>query len=306
MNAKLSSSGMVLKELPEVALQKISSNYYWAVFAVFLLCAIVFPLVSIFSLPQKQTYHRFFSILSLVSCLAYFTMACNYGLKNVFSSASFFREVSVRMVYYVRYIQWLINFPLIIVMLHWTVGVSILEIAYVVCYVLFAIVCLLAAALTSSPYKWAYYGFSFVGYFIALAHSVVLHKKYASRLETSARLGFLWSIVYLHVIWFLYYACWILSEGLNVISPIGEAIFYSILDLFEFGFFGAAFSWMLDLVGIENFKSPQSIPLGACSPADDKFSMCPDMEAQNQADDLAVETRIQISNLPSSPTKNNC
>jgi bacteriorhodopsin len=102
-------------------------------------------------------------------------------------------------------------------------------------------VLLLLGALVESSYKWAYFAFAIATYFYLVYKlhrpirrtAVDLHGTGAD----SPAKPFTRGATYLSIIWPLYFVCWGLSEGGNVIKPLGEMVFYGVLDLITFAAF---------------------------------------------------------------------
>ena len=58
---------------------------------------------------------------------------------------------------YVRYIQWFINFPLLLVLLLFTSGLSLSDILTTAFFACVVVVCGLVGALVASTYKWGFF-----------------------------------------------------------------------------------------------------------------------------------------------------
>jgi bacteriorhodopsin len=65
----------------------------------------------------------------------------------------------------VRYIQWFINAPLVVLSLLLTTGLPLSEIFLAIFFILVAVVSGLVGALTPTSYKWGFYFFGNLGLF---------------------------------------------------------------------------------------------------------------------------------------------
>ncbi|EPX71935.1 membrane transporter [Schizosaccharomyces octosporus yFS286] len=272
------------KKHPDMIMLKSATDYYWAIFSIFLFCAIVYPIVSIFSSPPKRMFYYVYSVTCMVSAIVYFSMAgeLGYTLVNL-STSTWFR--GIRVVYFVRYIQWMINFPLVISSIFHFAGVSFMRILLTVFNIWLCFSCLLAAAMTVSTHRWGFFAFSLVGYACALVHTCVTYKFNIQPLKRKAKIGFLCSIIYFFVLWASYFVCWGLCEGIGFPLPIGEAVFYSVLDFLEFPIFGVLFSWMIDVVGLHRFSKTYLRSFLSDNPEAIKLDVISETESPKEKDE---------------------
>lgn len=101
----------------------------------------------------------------------------------------------------------------------------------------------LSGALVRSSYKWGYYTFGcfalfFIGY-VLIFEARASARALGSDISKSYIICGTWTFF----LWCLYPIAWGLSEGGNVISPDGEAVFYGILDICAKPIFGALLLW---------------------------------------------------------------
>jgi bacteriorhodopsin len=167
---------------------------------------------------------------------------------------------------YVRYIQWFITLPLLLVELLLATGLSLSDIittAFVAC---FLVVMGLVGALVQSTYKWGYYVFGasaliYIWCVLSIVLPFLLQLSYAlgsvrfvllwqAPHRTFAaggvlRKGYIISSAYLAFMLVTYPICWALSEGANVISPTGEMVWYGVLDILAGPLFLFFFLWEL-------------------------------------------------------------
>lgn len=136
--------------------------------------------------PRKnRNFHYISAALLMVASIAYFSMASNLGFTPIAVEyqrsnprvAGIYREI-----FYVRYIDWFITTPLLLMDLLLTAGMPWPTIAFVILVDEVMIVTGLVGALVRSSYKWGYFAFGCA----ALAYIVYVlaweARKNASRL----------------------------------------------------------------------------------------------------------------------------
>lgn len=222
------------------------SDWYWAVTAVMAVATFVFIGLS-FRVPrQNRIFHYITAAITLVASIAYFTMASNLGyaaihvefLRSNPRVAGIYREI-----FYVRYIDWFVTTPLLLMDVLLTAGLPWPTVLYTILMDEVMVVSGLVGALVASSYKWGYFVFAtFALFFIAynIVGVGITHAKNIDRTvgKTYTLVGG-WTIF----LWFIYPIAWGLCEGGNVISPDSEAVFYGVLDLLAKPVFGALLLW---------------------------------------------------------------
>jgi len=222
------------------------SDWYFTVTAVMGIATFAFMGLS-FTRPRSQRlFHYITAAITFVATIAYFSMGSNLGWTAIqveFERSN--RRVSgnLRQIFYVRYIDWFITTPLILLDLLLTCGLPTSTIIYTILIDEIMVVSGLVGALVKSSYKWGYYAFGCVA-FLFVAYTVVFEGRVHARvlgndiLKVYTICG-VWTIF----LWFLYPISWGVSEGGNVIPPDSEAIFYGVLDILTKPVFGALLIW---------------------------------------------------------------
>jgi len=192
-------------------------------------------------------FHYITAAITLTAAIAYFSMGA--GLGQVPIQAEFIRSnpsvssAGTREIFYVRYIDWFVTTPLLLLDLLLTSGLPWPTILITILMDEFMIVTGLVGALTRSSYKWGYYVFGNLAFFYVVYVLVFVARKHAAALGPNVSRTYMTCGVLTIFLWFLYPIAWGLSEGGNVIHPDSEAIFYGILDLFAKPVFGALLLW---------------------------------------------------------------
>ncbi|KAG6382143.1 hypothetical protein JVT61DRAFT_787 [Boletus reticuloceps] len=215
-----------------------ASDWLWAVFAIMLVSWLII-LGWTYSTRKTRVFHYIPLIVLSVATVAYFSMASDLGWTLIRSE---FDSHPTRQIWYVRYIQWFINAPLLLfAMLSFTQAAT-AQILTILFFSWFLVVNGLIGALVTSSYKWAYFVFGLFGLFFIWVQMLGVIPWQSNQLpHWTFKPGFLIGAAYISFMWMLYPICWGLSEGSNTISPTSEMVFYGILDIlsgpvFLFGF----------------------------------------------------------------------
>ncbi|OCH95534.1 family A G protein-coupled receptor-like protein [Obba rivulosa] len=205
------------------------SDWLWAVFAIMLLSDLAMVMWT-FTRPRgTRLFHQIAVIVLTTATIAYFSMASDLGATPV--TTEFGTPVTTRQIWFVRYIQWFITFPLLILELLLATGLTLSDILTTCFMAWVVVVCGLVGALVPSSYKWGYFALGcfalFYIWYALLGHG----PRSTFNAGGVVRTGYLRSAGYLSFLLLLYPIAWGICEGGNVISPTGEMIWYGILDL---------------------------------------------------------------------------
>lgn len=200
-----------------------------------------------FRKPRSQRlFHYITAAITMVAAIAYFSMGSNLGWTAI--EVEFPRSNPkvgglMRQIFYVRYIDWVITTPLLLLDLLLTCGLPTPTIAYTLLMDEIMIITGLVGALVKSSYKWGYYVFGCVA-FLFVAYTVVFEgRSYARALGNDILKTYTLCGVWTIFLWFLYPIAWGVAEGGNLISSDSEAVFYAILDVLAKPVFGALLIW---------------------------------------------------------------
>lgn len=225
-----------------IAITVRGSDWYWTVCACMTAATFVFLGLAITKPRQDRIFHYITAAITMVAAIAYFSMASNLGWTPI--DVEYIRSDPVvaginREIFYVRYIDWFITTPLLLMDLMLTAALPWPTIFFVILVDEVMIVTGLVGALVRSSYKWGYFTFGCA----ALAYIVWVlvweARINASRVGSDVGRAFLVCGSLTTVLWILYPVAWGVCEGGNIISPDSEAVFYGVLDLFAKPVFGA-------------------------------------------------------------------
>ncbi|KAL8318207.1 hypothetical protein RB597_005465 [Gaeumannomyces tritici] len=169
----------------------------------------------------KPTAHRVFhqtaALFCFVAAIGYWTMGS--GLGDIPTVVEFARPDSAmvsgagpggtRQIFYVRYIDWAVSSPLVVLALLLSSGAPLSTTLTIMLATEIYVVTLLVGALTATAYKFGYLAFGM-----------------------AAQYTYLTAALLMVAVWIFYPIAWGLCEGGNILRPDSEAIFYGILDIF--------------------------------------------------------------------------
>lgn len=195
---------------------------------------------------QDRIFHYITASVTMVAAIAYFSMGSHLGWTPI--DVEFLRndpEVRGinREIYYVRYIDWVITTPLLLMDLLLTAGMPWPTTLFVILVDEVMIVTGLVGALVSSSYKWGYFAFGCAALVYILYVLVWEARKHAYGVSSDAGKAFMICGSLTAFLWTLYPIAWGVCEGGNIISVDSEGIFYGILDLLAKPVFGALLIW---------------------------------------------------------------
>jgi len=230
----------------DIAITSHGSSFYFAICALMAFSGFAFMGLAFRKPRRERLFHYLTASVVFVAAIAYFTMGSNLGFTPI--QVEFVRSDPVvrgnlRAIYYVRYIDWFITTPLLLMDLLLTAGMPWPTVLFVVVVDEIMIVTGLVGALVTSVYKFGYFVFGCVALFYIVYHLVWESRIHARNFGKDVERAFLMTGSLTTVLWILYPVAWGLSEGGNVISPDSEAVFYGVLDFLAKPCFGALLLW---------------------------------------------------------------
>ncbi|KAF1934239.1 family A G protein-coupled receptor-like protein [Didymella exigua CBS 183.55] len=230
----------------DIAITTHGSDLYFAICAAMGVAGFSFMGLAMRKHRRDRLFHYITAAVVFVACIAYFTMGSNLGFTPI--QVEYRRSNPVvrgqyREIFYVRYIDWFITTPLLLLDLLLTAGMPWPTILWTLLIDEIMIITGLVGALVVSRYKWAYFTFGCVA-LVYIAYVLTWEaRKNSARYGPEVRKAFLYCGSLTTFLWILYPIAWGLCEGGNVISPDSEAIFYGILDFLAKPCFGALLIW---------------------------------------------------------------
>lgn len=177
------------------------------------------------SLTKPRTHRLFHYItaaITMVAAIAYFSMASNLGWTPIdveFRRANPIVHGVNREIFYVRYIDWFITTPLLLLDLLLTAAMPTPTLMFVILVDEIMVVTGLVGALVKSSYKWGYFCFGCVALAYIVYNLAWDARKHARVLGEDVGRAFLYCGALTTFLWILYPIAWGLCEGGNIISP---------------------------------------------------------------------------------------
>lgn len=195
--------------------------------------------------PSKRVFHYIFTVVLLVGAVTYFAQASDLGWSAV-EQVNQLGNGSTRQVFYAKYINWAVAFPSLVMILGLLSGVSWTTI---ICNIFISwlwVLTYLAAAYTTTNYKWGFFTFGTFSWII-LAMSTI-NESYESASAIGIGRDFITLSGWINLLWLLYPIAFGLSDGGNLIGVSGSSIFFGVLDVlsvpvFSFIFLVLARKW---------------------------------------------------------------
>jgi bacteriorhodopsin len=229
----------------DVTINTNGSNWLWAVFAVMLFTDLLM-MAWMFTLPKgRRTFHHLAIFILTTAAISYFSMASNLGSTPIPVEFNGNLQGLTRAIWYVRYIDWVITTPFLLLELVLATGLPLSDIIALIFFDEVMIITGLVGALVASTYKFGYFAFGCAALIYIWVILLGPALKSSATLGPEFRKAYMRSAAYLSFIWMLYPICWGLSDGANVISPDSEMVFYGVLDLLAKPVFTAYHVWQI-------------------------------------------------------------
>ncbi|KAI4907932.1 hypothetical protein J4E90_009340 [Alternaria incomplexa] len=230
----------------DIAITTHGSDFYFAICAAMGLSGFIFIGLGYRKARRDRLFHYITASVVFVACIAYFTMGANLGFTPI--AVEFPRSDpkvagTYRSIYYVRYIDWFITTPLLLIDLLLTAGMPWPTIMWVVVVDEIMVITGLIGALVESRYKWAYFVFGCVALFYIVYQLAWESRIHAKSFGRDVERTFMMCGSLTTLLWILYPVAWGVCEGANLIAPDSEAVFYGVLDFLAKPCFGALLLW---------------------------------------------------------------
>jgi bacteriorhodopsin len=223
----------------DARLSNAGSNWLWAVTAVFLVSFLTCFALSFKPRNNERIFHYLFTIALFVGTICYFSMASGISYSIVATQLNIGRAVSYQ-IYFAKYINWVVSFPIVLLALGLMSGVSWATILFNIFLAWIWIISYLCSAYTTTSYKWGFYAFGTFAYLLLAYQTLLPGRKSAIRLNLSR--DYLMLAGWANFLWLLYPIAFGLSDGGNEIGVTQMFIFFGILDVLLIA--GLAYAFM--------------------------------------------------------------
>ncbi|KAI1325600.1 heat shock protein 30 [Xylariaceae sp. FL0255] len=199
------------------------SDWLFAVTGLYAVAFLFFFATSFWARCGERLFHYFFSVALLIGSLTYFAQASDLGYIVITEADSLARQV-----FWPKYVNWVISFPVTVVSLGILSGTPWATIVFTVCLTWTWILSYLASAVTTTTYKWGFFGFGTAAHLLLSFHTF-------TAITSARRLGiardYILLTAWVNFIWLGYPIAFGLTDGANVIGITPEFIFFGGLDI---------------------------------------------------------------------------
>lgn len=233
----------------EIDITTAGSDFLWMVFSVMAATTIGVGVWSAMAVPRgNRVFHHLSMMITATASVAYFCLASDLGATPItveFVRGDYATNPVTRSIWYVRYIDWTVTTPLLLLELLLVTGLPLSDVVITIFADEVMIVTGLVGALVSSQYKWGLYSIGCAAMFYVFWQLYFPGRQASKALGSELSKTYLVGAGILSFLWFLYPIAWGLADGGNVISPDGEMVFYGILDLLAKPVFAIIHLWSL-------------------------------------------------------------
>ncbi|KAK7427554.1 hypothetical protein QQZ08_005997 [Neonectria magnoliae] len=204
------------------------SDWLWAVTAIYTLSFLVYYVLSLRPRHGEKIFHYLFTIGLLVGAIAYFAMASDLAW-SVIATSLHRGDAASYQIFFAKYVNWVVAFPVVIIALGLVSGVSWTTIFFNIALAWTWILTYLFSAYTATSYKWGFYAFGTVAWLLLAVQTLWTGLSSATRVDLRGDYVVLAGC--LNLLWLLYPIAFGVSDGGNVISVTKSFIFFGILDV---------------------------------------------------------------------------
>jgi bacteriorhodopsin len=177
---------------------------------------------------SKRVFHYLFTVVLLVGSITYYSQAADLGFRVV-PQADNLVNGATRQIFYAKYINWAVSFPCISLALGLLSGISWNTIICNMAITWIWVATYLAAAYTTTEYKWGFFAFGTFSCIILLMSTMNECREEAQRIGIGR--DYLVLASWPSFLWLLYPVAFGLTDGGNVIGVTAGFIFTGILDI---------------------------------------------------------------------------
>ncbi|PMD19281.1 family A G protein-coupled receptor-like protein [Hyaloscypha hepaticicola] len=208
----------------DIALSVQGSDWLWAVTAVYIVAFFGCLVPSFTSHESKRVFNYMLAMCLLAGAASYYAQASDLGWSTVEQGNHHSRQI-----FYARYINWAISFPTLALSLGLLSGISWTTIVLNIFMAWLWVLNYLAAAYTTTIYKWGFFAFGTLAYIFLTMSTINESRESAEVLGIG--LDYIILSGWVNLLWLLYPIAFGLSDGGHVIGVTGGFIFFGILDV---------------------------------------------------------------------------
>jgi bacteriorhodopsin len=200
----------------------------WVTFGLMSSSAIAFTAMAARKPMHLRSHACVTTAIVTIAALAYYAMATNSGNSPIPVENN--RGVS-RSIFWARYIDWFMTTPLLLLDVLLLAGTPFGTCLWIIFCDIAMIVLGLFGAVTTTKFKWGWYGISCMFQLLITYGLLVPALKSATLRGPKLRMLYIGFAAYLCILWLGYPIVWGLAEGSNTITSDAEAASYAGLDI---------------------------------------------------------------------------
>ncbi|KAI1182279.1 hypothetical protein F5B17DRAFT_444375 [Nemania serpens] len=241
----------VTPDIPKVHHQystEVGHKTLWVVCILMGVSSLVFYAMAMRVPVQKRLFHILTAFITTIAFLSYYAMATGTGIgihTTVLKETKLHvvTELVKRQIFWVRYIDWSLTTPLLLLDLSLIAGINGASILVIVFTDVVMILCGLFAALSRDTAQgWGWYAFACLAY-LNIVYQIGFKGRHAVTTKDTKTRAFFGAIsLFTLLLWALYPIIWGVADGARVVNVDGEIIAYAVLDLLAKPVFGF---WLL-------------------------------------------------------------
>ncbi|KAI6092331.1 opsin-1 [Hypoxylon rubiginosum] len=241
----------VIPDVPRVYYQtssEVGHRTLWVVCVLMGLSSLAFYAMAMRVPVQKRLFHVITALVTTFAFLSYYAMATGDGVTSHpyvsgRSKHGAVTEIVQRDIYWVRYVDWSITTPLLLLDLCLLAGLNGATILVtVVSDVIMILTGLFAAFAREEAQGWGWYAFACIAY-LNIVYQVGYKGTHAmSTRDYKTRAFFLSLSLFTLLLWTAYPIVWGIADGAHRVTVDAEIIAYAVLDVLAKGVFGF---WLL-------------------------------------------------------------
>ncbi|KAF4448841.1 hypothetical protein F53441_7777 [Fusarium austroafricanum] len=217
------------------------SDWLWAVTAVYIVSFLAYFALSFKPRNNERIFHYLFTIALFVGSITYYSIASGIAYSVIPTQRNTGRAASYQ-IYFAKYINWVVAWPIALLALGLMSGVSWATIIFNIFLAWIWVISYLCSAYTTTSYKWGFFAFGTFAYLMLAYQTMHPGRTSASRLGLSR--DYLMLAGWLNLLWLLYPIAYGVSDGGNVISVTKSFIFFGILDVLMIPGLAFAFAFL--------------------------------------------------------------
>jgi len=222
----------------------------WVVFFIMLLSTLTFISMAWRVPVEKRVFHIIMTFSTAFATISYFGMATGGGATFIQSLASKCHKhdpshclAIFRQVFWVRYVDWSLTTPLLLLNLAFLAGLNGADIIVtVVADVVMILTGLFTTLGETRVQRWGFYIFSWLAYLVVVYQLVVSGRRNAVNKGTGTARLFSAMGGFILILWTVYPIIWALGAGGLKMTVDSEIIWYAVLDVCAKTIFGI---WLL-------------------------------------------------------------